>query len=543
MAAMASASNGMHIVCIIGSGVWRCARILCKYVHMITCVFVCSLAPCSESFKKMYGKVIKNLEYRGVKIDLPYLPELIDYSKECQGIKVRGGLFTPCHTHVKDRIFCKPCQKKQDDGDADGTLTEREMTPIGEFVSQRTGKKEISFATYLGKRDITIDEFNVFLRDKFGPVFQIPDHPAYTKADSKKVARSKAKTSKTPKISSAPSASSTTTVSTSSSIPYPDGVYDEVCEEEGIIIFKLGGFRYVRDPEADVFILDDEDDPVETAGVWDPVKKTIIFNKDFDPYAWVSPVPMSTPTPSDADKASERSPPIDFEPGEGLIRVSYQNLKLAYAPSTNFLFRFYDDTDKERPLFTRNNRVMVGMWDPEKGEPSSIVDMDDEDDMYVYLTHEGKRYAYELDEFQLYELDDDVVKFEDADPSQYKKVGIWQCSTNEPLTNIDELTEVEYQGTKLYHNKLKNLYNITKHGCKHFIGIWNSAKGEPELLDDNWDVVVHTSVHNGVEFHYDTYDNMLYIEKEDADGGIEYIGVWDTETNTPWFDEPLEECD
>ena len=129
---------------------------------------------------KFDPKYLKKIEMNGVKLDLPYLPDLIDYTKCCQGIKVCGGLFSPCLTRVKNTDFCKPCQKLQDQGMADGTLEDRMEATMGDFVSKKTGKSEISYATYLGKRGFTIDDINVFFQDKFGHEFQIPDDPFYT---------------------------------------------------------------------------------------------------------------------------------------------------------------------------------------------------------------------------------------------------------------------------------------------------------------------------------------------------------------------------
>jgi len=66
------------------------------------------------------------------------------------------------------------------EGMADGTLKDRMEATMGDFVSKKTGKSEISYATCLGKRGFTIDDINVYLQDKFGDEFQIPDDPFYT---------------------------------------------------------------------------------------------------------------------------------------------------------------------------------------------------------------------------------------------------------------------------------------------------------------------------------------------------------------------------
>ena len=119
-------------------------------------------------------KKVKGLKFKGANVDLPYLPGMIDYSKCCQCVKINGGLLSPCLTHVKDGEFCKPCKKLQDAGMADGTLADRQACQLGKFVSKKSGKTEISFATYLAKRGATIAEFNEFLAAEIHPGFQIP---------------------------------------------------------------------------------------------------------------------------------------------------------------------------------------------------------------------------------------------------------------------------------------------------------------------------------------------------------------------------------
>ena len=207
---------------------------------------------------KIDPKKIKKMEFKGTKIEMPYLPSLVDYSKCCQGIKICGGLMAPCLTHVKGGGFCKPCQKLQDEGKADGTRPEREATPLGEFTSKKSGKKEISFATYLQKRDITVEEFNTYLATEIGVNFQIPNEPAYMDVDKKKVK----KTTK----------AGTCVQSVDSKIT--DEVYDK---DSGITTFKFAGKCFARDEENTVFALNENQNPVAVAGTWDPTRYTIMF--------------------------------------------------------------------------------------------------------------------------------------------------------------------------------------------------------------------------------------------------------------------------
>ena len=379
---------------------------------------------------------------------------------------------------------------------------------------------------------------------------------------------------------------------------YPYGVYDEKHFSTGVTEFKFNGFKYARDEEHNVFILDEEDDPIYAAGTWDQVKKTIVFENDFDPIEYATQLPpprrkktkaakatassasssaskprgmqdpenktivfeknfdpndhmprapMSDPEDSDLEESNEEHAPVDFDPGEGFVRVNYKNLKLAFDPSTNYLFRFYDENDEGKPWFMVDDKVVVGMWDSEKEVPLTITDMDDEGDMHVYIMHEGKKYAYDLEEFELFELDDDVEVMEFARDDQYEHVGAWSYETNEPLFNIDELTEVEYLNKKLHHDKVKHLFNITEHGRKHLVGMWDMSKGEPEFLEDEWDVKIKMCTRCDVTYYYDTYDYVLYTKKDDdgdsSDSGIIVVGKWDTRTNQPCFDYPIEDYD
>ena len=272
----------------------------------------------AEPTTKVDPKKIKKMEFKGIKIELPYLPSLIDYSKTCQGVKICGGLLSPCLTHVKEGGLCKPCQKLHDEGKADGTLADREAVPIGEFASKKSGKKEISFATYLQKRDITIDEFNAYLASEIGTFFQIPNVPAYVSIDKKKAKKAK-KTDKPKKekkdgeVSDEESVASNESEAVEQAVaeptPEPENetveqeendangpaaddlddlaapnVTDEVHDDEsGITAFKFEGKPYLRDPENSVFALDENNCPVEAAGSWDPISNTIIFKDGYNP--------------------------------------------------------------------------------------------------------------------------------------------------------------------------------------------------------------------------------------------------------------------
>ena len=272
----------------------------------------------AEPVAKVDPKKIKKMEFKGTKIEMPYLPSLVDYSKCCQGVKICGGLLAPCLTHVKEGGFCKPCQKLQDEGKADGTLTDREAVPMGEFASKKSGKKEISFATYLQKREITVEEFNAYLATEIGASFQIPNEPAYMDVDKKKAKKAKKsdkpkKAKKDGEASDEESVASTepdapepaaepvkepvvqqpqeeeaeddviSPMSNDPEEPAPKVTEEEHDDESGITAFKFEGKPYIRDPENSVFALNENGNPVEAAGSWDPISNTIMFKDGYNP--------------------------------------------------------------------------------------------------------------------------------------------------------------------------------------------------------------------------------------------------------------------
>lgn len=477
-----------------------------------------------QASTRLRGKDVKNLQYRGVKIELPYLPHLVDYSSGCQGIKVCGGLFVPCQTHVKNGVFCAPCKRQQESGTADGTVSDREMCAMGEFTSKRTGKHEITFATYLEKRDITFLEFNAFLEGKFGPDFQIPDEPAYIDVDEKKVVISR----KTSKLLAAKQEE------------VQDDVYVITHERRFgcVIYFKCNGVAFARDEEDNVFLLDDEEDPADFAGTWMRESRTIRFESDFDLSRFKAIVKQEPVDDCETTQEPLQSTIPDFVPDEGHIQVNFKNLKLAYDPSTNFLFRYYDDSDENKPFFMTDGKVLVGMWDPDRHMPRTMNNLEPDDDMEVFIKHEGKWYMFTYDEYDLFAIDDNVVDFELLSNDKLELIGAWDHETNTPIFNIHELTQFEYKGVTLHRDKVKNIFNITAHGCKHLVGMWDNKTGEPEFLEDGWEAEIKTISHDGVELYYDTYDHDIYVLRDDAESGIlKFVGYWDTEADKPVFDE------
>ena len=137
-----------------------------------------------------------NLTVNGDELDLPYLPQCVDYHcGGCINLKIRGGLYTPCmEPPLNGTKFCKACTKIVKEGKSEGTLEDRENTSMGMFRSKRTNKQEITYATYLTKRDYSIGEMRDFMEESYGDKLYIPDEPAYTKLDKSKAKKLAKKT-------------------------------------------------------------------------------------------------------------------------------------------------------------------------------------------------------------------------------------------------------------------------------------------------------------------------------------------------------------
>ena len=117
-------------------------------------------------------------------IDLPWLPDCIDYSCGCQALKVNGGLFTPCTTRPsKDSNFCKVCEKQDLKY---GKISDRSTTPVPCYVDPN-GKNEISFGTYCAKRELSREMVERLIQEKYGNRLIIPEH--YWNVDKIKAAR------------------------------------------------------------------------------------------------------------------------------------------------------------------------------------------------------------------------------------------------------------------------------------------------------------------------------------------------------------------
>ena len=114
-----------------------------------------------------------------LKIQLPYMPELINYVG-CGAIKPCGGLYVPCGSKcLEDTHFCATCAKT----DAKfGTIQDRGAP--GTYTDPQD-KREISYGTWLAKQELSIDTVHEMLHSE-GFTFRIPEE--YLTVNAKRAA-------------------------------------------------------------------------------------------------------------------------------------------------------------------------------------------------------------------------------------------------------------------------------------------------------------------------------------------------------------------
>jgi len=114
-----------------------------------------------------------------LKIQLPYMPELINYVG-CCAIKPCGGLYVPCGSKcVEDTNLCATCAKT----DAKfGTILDRGAP--GTYTDPQD-KREISYGTWLAKQELRIETVHEMLHSE-GFTFQIPEE--YLTVNAKRAA-------------------------------------------------------------------------------------------------------------------------------------------------------------------------------------------------------------------------------------------------------------------------------------------------------------------------------------------------------------------
>lgn len=119
-----------------------------------------------------------------IKIQLPYLPHLINYTG-CVGLKKCDGLYVPCGGKCVegDSILCVTCEKH---GAKYGVLDDRGEP--GNYTDP-TDKREITYGNWLQKHEKTIEDVNAAIQEA-GFTFEIPT--SYLTVNAKRVAKHKA---------------------------------------------------------------------------------------------------------------------------------------------------------------------------------------------------------------------------------------------------------------------------------------------------------------------------------------------------------------
>jgi hypothetical protein len=120
-----------------------------------------------------------------IKIQLPYLPNLINYSAGCQALRKCDGLYVPCGakcTEGENSFLCLTCEKHA----AKFGVVEDRGEP-GNYTDPED-KREITYGTWLQKHEKTIEDVNSAIQEA-GFTFEIP--ASYLAVNAKRVAKHK----------------------------------------------------------------------------------------------------------------------------------------------------------------------------------------------------------------------------------------------------------------------------------------------------------------------------------------------------------------
>jgi hypothetical protein len=139
--------------------------------------------------RKMWAKVMGgaprgnripwSIVKKEVKIQLPYLPDVINYSRGCQALKKADGLYIPCGAKcVEETILCQSCTKT---GAKYGQLEDRGFP--GTYMDPED-KHEITYGTWLAKKEKTVEDVCAAIADA-GFEFVIPQ--GYFAVNAKRV--------------------------------------------------------------------------------------------------------------------------------------------------------------------------------------------------------------------------------------------------------------------------------------------------------------------------------------------------------------------
>ena len=117
------------------------------------------------------------------KIELPYMPSVINYNIGCTALKVTGGLYIPCCAKcVEDSQFCAACEKHEAKY---GVLSDRGET--GTYMDP-SDKHETSYGTWLSMNSFTIEDVSEALNEE-GFKISIPSE--YLTVNSKRINKEK----------------------------------------------------------------------------------------------------------------------------------------------------------------------------------------------------------------------------------------------------------------------------------------------------------------------------------------------------------------
>jgi hypothetical protein len=148
------------------------------------------LSSCADLERSMWAKIMGEhmpkgnklpwaLVKKNIKVLLPYMPDIINYNNGCQGLKKADGLYIPCGGKCEaETVLCAPCTKV---GAKYGTIEDR--TAPGTYMDPED-KHEITYGTWLAKKEKTIEEVNEAIQEA-GFDFTIP--ASYLAVNAKRV--------------------------------------------------------------------------------------------------------------------------------------------------------------------------------------------------------------------------------------------------------------------------------------------------------------------------------------------------------------------
>jgi hypothetical protein len=319
--------------------------------------------------KKVCSKLLKGLTMKSTKatkdgeeketdtvLELPYLPHCINYSC-CQALKLNGNLFTPCMTRPsKGSDYCKVCTKG---GLKYGTIADREKCVPGEYVDP-SGKKEISYGTWLQKRDLEQSFVLGLIKEKFGDDVTIPEsYLAVNKAKARRgVKKSKSSSSASSTGSDTASVVSDTDVATTTSVetPTPAAPQPPVTTSEEKSKKKHGRPAkatkplVVNEEEASSQSSQSQPQPEKEQKPQEEQKET--EKSSTTPTTTTTTTTLVEPEPQD-DEVDDLDSDIDFDDEDDAIEFTYEG-KTYYRDSDNQVIQKEEATC---------DCIIVGTWD------------------------------------------------------------------------------------------------------------------------------------------------------------------------------------